>query len=48
MAKFTELDLEMAFNAGRTYEGGMPEHDDNAEIAFLNWLDNYTEDDENK
>lgn len=48
MEKFTEFDLEMAFNAGRTFEGGMPEHDEKSEIVFQEWLDNYTEDDEDK
>lgn len=46
MEKFTEFDLEMAFNAGRMIEGGKPDKDDSS--AFDEWFENYIKDDECK
>lgn len=44
MGKFNEVDLEMAFNAGRIYESGKVIESDEVNEAFNNWFDAYTED----
>ena len=47
MPKYTEFDLENAFNAGRIVEGGKPESDSGRNELFGEWLYKYTgEDDE--
>jgi hypothetical protein len=49
MAKYTELDLEMAFNAGRIVEGGIPElNNDGKNELFEDWLETYTEEGDDK
>lgn len=35
---FTKFDLELAFNAGRRFEGGEPKLDDSEEI-FEEWFE---------
>lgn len=49
MGKFTEFDLEMAFNAGRSLEkDSTPDNNTSGLTDFEEWFDKYTEDTENK
>jgi hypothetical protein len=48
MPKYTEFDLENAFNAGRIVEGGKPERDGGRNELFEDWLDTYTGEDDDQ
>lgn len=52
MAKFNEIDMQMAYLAGMKSETGDVEYSKEEKLViekdFETWLENYTEDDENK
>lgn len=49
MGKFTEFDLEMAFNAGRNLgKDSEPDNNENGLSDFEQWLEDYVEDNECK